>query len=187
MELVCIEPFNRYLSCYCGALVSPMSKKRLTDNTQVGTNRLLIIACSKRKIAINADKMVEAKELYDGVVYRSINKWIRDNPDNKLKILILSANYGLIRWDEYVHPYNMRMNKNIAKQVKLQVSQALSLHSSTTISDIYVELGQDYINCLPDLSCYYPKASISYGSGRIGHRLHNLIAWLNKDAEFKRG
>ena len=142
-------------------------------------SRLLIVSCSKRKKTTHPDTLVKACDLYDGVFYRTIKKWLEQYRDDRLEILIISTKYGLIKWDEYIYPYDLRMNKSVATSLIPKISDGLYAYSSATISDIYVELGRDYLDCIPDLSHYFKGTSISYSSGKIGYRLHNIISWLN--------
>ena len=66
---------------------------------------LLIISCSSRKI--NTLGSMPAFERYDGQSYRIICKAIREGcfPTN-LDILIISAKFGLLRWDEEIEDYD---------------------------------------------------------------------------------
>ena len=60
-------------------------------------NALLIISCSQRKV--QSDVPLAPLELYDGPVYRSLRKTMREkrNPENvNLEMLIISAEHGLL-------------------------------------------------------------------------------------------
>lgn len=142
--------------------------------------RLLIIACSKRKKENNPKSELQANELYDGVIYRLIKKWKRQNPKNNMIILIISAKYGLITWNEIISPYDLRMNSSISELIKPQIQKNLVYSNLSTVKDVYIELGKDYINSIPYMSKFFPNAKITYGKGRIGERLHNLALWLNE-------
>jgi hypothetical protein len=150
-------------------------------------DNLLIISCSKRKRRVNHGLKVPAGELYDGPVYRVIRNLKRKQPYVNLNILIVSAKYGLVQWDEPIELYDLRMSSSIAEQLKPQILNKLQLMPLTGKMNVYIEVGKDYRAALPDLSCLWPQAHITYGQGKIGYRLHDLLSWLEKAGNEKRG
>ena len=81
-------------------------------------NSLLIISCSQRKI--QTDKALPAIERYDGPTYRCLRKFREAQTDkafpNNLRILIISAKYGLIMPETEVRNYDMKMTAARAKK-----------------------------------------------------------------------
>lgn len=144
--------------------------------------RLLIVSCSKRKRSIAQGERVIAGELYDGVAFRTVTAWKRQHPSAPLLAVILSAKFGLISWDATVAPYDMRMTKTRAAELRGDVLRTLVSLPARHITDVYVELGKDYLEALPDISEIYRDAHVVYGRGRIGSRLRHLRAWLDAPA-----
>ena len=73
-------------------------------------NYLLIISCSQRKRQ-DIDGSCLAIDVYDGPVYRTLRKMLRERGKDlkNLDILIISAKYGLLRHFDTIDPYDQQM------------------------------------------------------------------------------
>lgn len=75
-------------------------------------SRLLILACSQRKKP--GQRKLPAIERYDGPAFRVVRKYLRESDGDPIRILILSAKYGLIAANEKIGNYDCRLNQTAA-------------------------------------------------------------------------
>lgn len=139
---------------------------------------LLLLACSQRK---RLDEwLLPALERYDGGNYRILRKAQREGRlSPSLDIVILSAKYGLIESDTLIAHYEQRMTQERAKELYEQVMQTLQkLVEQETYREVYVELGQQYLQAISDVSVLFQDSSVIYAHGRIGERLARLKLWI---------
>ncbi len=139
---------------------------------------LLIIACSQRKCSDS--NLLPAIERYDGGSYRLLRKAQREGnwPDG-LNVLILSAKFGLIESSALIPDYNLRMNRERAREIQEKTLQTLQIYSQQdTYQEVYVDLGQDYHPAIGDLKHLFSGSLVIYARGRIGERLSRLKQWL---------
>ena len=148
---------------------------------------LLILACSKRKL--DNKELLPAIERYDGGSYRVIRKARREksNLDN-IKILILSAKYGLIEAFTPIANYEQRINQHRAKELNHQVLSKLEKYAKKdSYIEIYLDLGLDYNLAIEGIRNLFPRSQIIFAKGRIGERLRQLKLWLEeKSIEIER-
>jgi hypothetical protein len=141
---------------------------------------LLIMACSQRKQPTSG--LLPALDRYDGGNYRLLRKARREGywPES-LKVLILSARYGLIEASTPIENYEWRMNQERARELRQQTLHSLHAYAQqNTFREVYVELGQDYSPVIGDISEIFKNSTVIYGSGRIGKRLANLKQWIRQ-------
>src|SRR5579875_42651 len=141
---------------------------------------LLLIACSQRKLSISG--LLPALERYDGGHYRLLRKACREGYwTENLEVFILSAKYGLIRSSTPIENYERRMDQKRAEELRSQTLQTLrDIAQQNTYSEVYVELGQDYLPAVGNLSEIFKDSMVIYGSGRIGERLASLKQWIKR-------
>ena len=79
-------------------------------------NNLLIISCSQRKIEF--PEPLAAINRYDGPAYRTLRKLEREGrfPEN-LDIVIISAKYGLLHYEQLIENYDQRMTPERASRI----------------------------------------------------------------------
>lgn len=146
------------------------------------TKRLLIQACSGRKLTAVGGSL-PAGELYDGVAFRVIKKFLRENSvcQQTPAILILSAEYGLISSEEVIAFYDRRMTPERAAVLRNSVlTQWNEFHSKGHKFDsVFVNCGRDYLPTLEaiDLTIF---ARVEFAAGGIGVRNGQLKRWLNR-------
>lgn len=142
--------------------------------------RLLILACSSTKRP-NAGTL-PALQRYDGPVYRTVRAYLRDHPHqaNRLVLLILSAEFGLIDADTPIPNYDRRMTTGRALALRPQVWQTLTRYVDERgpFTATLINLGMDYLPAL-DLDAVRSQLGRTvYAAGGIGDRVGQLKRWL---------
>jgi hypothetical protein len=139
--------------------------------------RLLILACSKRKVSNR--KKLPALQRYDGGAYRVIKKLQREQsfpPDVQIKII--SARFGLIDSEAEIPYYELRMNRDLASKLGKQAATELNKYfNQQKYTEIYVDAGGYYQASLSNFLEGY-DCPVTLAKGRIGERLHALRNWL---------
>ena len=140
--------------------------------------RLLILSCSKAKRRTN--QAVQAIELYDGPAFRVLRRFISNSDISaELDIIILSAKHGFLSSSTHIVTYDKRMDSHtVLPPAKLREQLAV-FTLGKHYSEVFVNLGADYVSHLPDLKTVLDGSpSVLTARGRIGERLHGLKEWL---------
>lgn len=145
-------------------------------------DRLLVIACSERKLADEGP--MAAVERYDGPAFRVLRKYLRGASIGTPTVLILSAKFGLIPSAQAIPYYDFRLTKESAASLQPQVTDALSAHLSAQKWDsIAVCAGKDYRVALEGLPALVREGTrLETLAGGLGVRLTNLKKWLHDGA-----
>ena len=140
--------------------------------------RLLVIACSQKKTL--GDEPAPAIERYDGPAYRVLRKYLREFPSDAPSVLILSAKFGLIPSDHPISPYDCRLSKESALELRPRVMEsARNVLGQRTWGAIAVCAGKDYRIALDGFEALVPPGyEFSVLQGGLGVRLTNLKKWL---------
>lgn len=136
-------------------------------------SRLLIIACSGRKIS--GAGPFPAWELYDGVIYRMLEKMERTTglPDG-LTIRIISAKYGLLMPTDSIPNYDLLMTEIRAIELKDDVMSGVrQVIDAVQPVEIFCCLGKHYRATLPDIGA-------KFSHGGIGTQMGQTKRWLEK-------
>lgn len=137
-----------------------------------GKRYLLILPCSKRKKKFSN---VYAIDLYDGPFYRMVRK---SKPEN-LDILILSAKYGLIRYNEKISDYEQIMTveraEELTNDVYIKLKEILKMNH---YDHVFINLGRTYAIALKKSKTMLSRHNVYLANGQIGERLHQLKNWL---------
>ncbi len=144
-------------------------------NARSGTGHLLILACSKAK----SEKRVPAPavSLYDGVNFRVLRKFLRERGwPPELQIKILSARYGLIDATELIESYDKRLRQDQAREINEQTLAGLQRLPEPV--SIFINLGRAYGPAVEGIERRFPGSQITYATGRIGERMHQMKEWL---------
>lgn len=148
-------------------------------------NYLLLISCSQRKRITEAP--LPAIERYDGPVYRCLRKFRSDQDGklpNTLRILILSAKYGLIFPETEIHDYDLKMTAERAEVMRSDVHQDLSrcLYfyqiAYGGMDHVFINLGETYRRTLDGF--HWGTTSTMEASGGIGQKTSQMKAWLER-------
>lgn len=141
--------------------------------------RLLILACTSRKRSDTS--LLPAIQRYDGPSFRVLRKYLRSVPDEDLAVLILSAEFGLIRRDTPIPDYDRLMSFQRAEQLRSTVANQFSeFMKEIAPKKMLVSAGRTYLRALPAIE----KASmrgvpVSVTDGSIGKKLTKLRDWLH--------
>lgn len=156
-------------------------------------NYLLIISCSQRKI--ESDGLVPAIDRYDGPTYRSLRKFRDANSDNKypfptnLRILILSAKFGLIHPETEIPDYDLKMTteraKALAPEIQKDLKQCLHFYKIAYrgMDQVFINLGKTYRRTLEGF--HWGTIATMEATGGIGLKTQQMKAWLERITEGK--
>ena len=149
-------------------------------------NYLLIISCSQRKV--ETDGLLPAIDRYDGPTYRSLRKFRDTNLDNKfpnnLRILILSAKFGLIHPETEIPAYDLKMTagraEEIRHEVKLDLYHCLHFYKIAYggMDQVFINLGKNYRRTLEGF--HWGTIATMEASGGIGLKTQQMKAWLER-------
>jgi hypothetical protein len=139
---------------------------------------LLLLSCSSSKRTLPAEP-IAAIERYTGVFFKVVNKWLREHPHNPgPDLLIISAEFGLIRSDTPIPDYDRRMRSSRAAALAPQVQGALREQlTKRPYQRILINLGRDYLRALEGFD---GLQGATWAQGSIGIRARQLKAWLNE-------
>ena len=153
----------------------------MNTNSKNTKSFLLIVSCSDRKLT-SIDQGA-ALCIYDGPVYRTIRKFLRENEtiSEFIQLVILSAKYGFISGNKCISQYNERMTKQKANSNRVTYhNQLKKLIEGKKFARVMVNVGGDYSGALPELEQFLDGTpEIVYASGRIGERLSQTKTWLH--------
>ncbi|ABR55823.1 DUF6884 domain-containing protein [Methanococcus aeolicus] len=142
-------------------------------------NYLLILSCSKTK---HHKYNIPAIDLYNGMYYKVLRKNfnLKENNNNNLNILILSAKYGLINSNHIIDYYDEVMTPKRAKELQNQVITKLKQElKNNNYDEIFITMGKTYELALGDRGKEILKNNNAIiGHGMIGERLSQLKNWL---------
>ena len=140
---------------------------------------LLIVACSQRKRSDPG--FLPAIERYDGVNFRVLRKAQREGywPKN-LSTLILSAKYGLLKPDTLIEDYDLRMTREQANVLQVQVSTELDAYlEQTSYHEVFVNLGKVYMIALAlSKELIASDRQVHFAAGGIGEKMSQMKKWL---------
>lgn len=146
------------------------------------TERLLILACSQRKIAGKGH--LPAIDRYDGPAFRVLRKFLRENPDSALTVLILSAKYGLIESERKIPFYDCRLSRTTTAGLQRQVvGTARNILRSHPWQTVGICAGKNYRSALLGFAEEIPAGiRLDVIEGGLGRRLTALRNWLHRSA-----
>lgn len=152
-------------------------------------NYLLLISCSQRKI--QTPETLAAIDRYDGPTYRCLRKFRDVNLDNKfpnnLRILILSAKFGLIHPETEIPAYDLKMNAErameMAPDVQKDLWQCMFFYKIAYggMDQVFINLGKTYRQTLDGF--HWGTISTMEASGGIGLKTQQMKAWLARLTE----
>ena len=141
--------------------------------------RLLIVACSQAK---RPDaRHMEAIERYDGPTFRLLRKARGIGLLADVRVMILSAKYGLIPEYWMIGDYDQRMTPARAAELAGPTSvQLWRWVGQNDCFDVFVNVGRGYAPALAgfDEWCLQHGIIHTAAAGGIGERLAQTRAWL---------
>lgn len=139
---------------------------------------LLIVSCSRTK-CLDKGKL-PAIERYDGPVFRLLRRFLRENTDSNLDILIVSAKFGLIDSRDLIANYDQKMNKERSQELHPQVIEKLKniLHNKQ-YERLCICMGRDYLPTIEGYDKLEKKGLVvQVATGSLGKKLAVLHDWL---------
>lgn len=136
----------------------------------------LLLSCSNKKIPSSTP--IKAIDLYNGVFFSVYKKALRNNPslDSHIKLLIISAKYGLIEDADYISFYDQKMNAEVAAQQRYYNTTKLkTLVERDKPQSMVVVMGTTYLQSVDFSDITIPTQFIR---GEIGIMLHGMKEWL---------
>jgi hypothetical protein len=163
----------------------PTNGENGVGNRDYGMQRLLIIACSAKKLAVS--NSVPALERYDGPAFRVLRKYLREVKSDLPAVLILSAKFGLIAADQEIPYYDCRLTREAALALRPSVLEAArGVLRSRAWSAVGVCAGKDYQLALEGLVELVPDGvRVDVVRGGLGPRLTALRTWLMQGESLK--
>ena len=137
---------------------------------------LIIMSCSKTKKNID---IAPAIEMYDGQAYRTLKK----NLSGNVRILIISAKYGLLRPSDIISWYDQEMTAAKAMDLRRQVQEeVMKTTKKKNTERVFIYLGYPYNLAISNELERYLKLNFDgqIADGYSGMRLHQLKEWLKE-------
>lgn len=144
--------------------------------------RLVLIACSNAKQKFLTP--TPAIEVYDGPYFKTIRKLKREKrfPED-VKILVLSAKYGLLTLDDRIVAYDQKMTEARIQELQSGVITKLSnIIKSEGVSELLINLGSSYLKVLTGIEESIPKScQVKYLFGTIVQRRKKMKEYLTNE------
>ncbi len=141
--------------------------------------RLLIISCSNKKD--DSKNKLPAIKRYTGAYYKVLNKLMRENkfPED-VELLIISAKYGLLKPNELIDYYDLKMTYEQAKLLNKRIISKLKIYlKNKCFDEIFINLGKEYMASISGFQeLIHPRTKVIIAKGRIGERMKQMKEWL---------
>ena len=157
---------------FCSDSTKNQENNVTANNRKWKPNRLLILSCSMSK----GEESGRAIKVYRGVAYNQLRKYYSKN--NHLDVKIISAKYGLIDKNDFIDPYENKMNVRSSEIYKHAFREDLDILANK-YDEILVFGGKNYRNVVSGFDKFL------FTQGKIGEQLHQLKEWLYRDATKK--
>ncbi len=148
-----------------------------------GAQRILLLSCSQAKRPDPG--LLPAIQRYDGPAFRVLRRFLRGNATESLdlRILILSAAFGLCPADYPIPCYDFLMTPSRAKLLNQAVQERLqSILREEPYSELCICLGKTYLDALGDYTSLLPATTcLTIIGGPPGCKLSSLHDWLYGD------
>lgn len=133
--------------------------------------RLLVLACSQQKVDVLS--RIPALRRHDGPAFRVLRKYLLSRRDPYLKVLILSAKYGLIPAEKCISNYDRRLDAKRAALFRSTVTRGLGRElAQFRPKSTLLCMSKLYLTCLSDLR------GMEIAAPGQGRKLAHLKAWL---------
>jgi hypothetical protein len=156
--------------------------KLLEGKMSLERSRLLILACSRRKSLDSGVK--PAIERYDGFAFRLLRRFLKTSPTDQPDLLIISAEYGLIKATTLIPYYDRQMTKT--RSIELNdscISGLADVLRVKTYHELCTCAGQMYFQALSGLSRIVPhNTRVLSIQGSMGQQSAALYDWLYQES-----
>jgi hypothetical protein len=134
-------------------------------------HRLLLLSCSQRKL--DTPGRIAALRRYDGPAFRVLRKYLLSRRDPCLKVLIVSAKYGLIPAEKRISDYDLRLDAHRASSLQRVVTDGLrDARNRVRPESTLLCMSKLYLTCLEE------TRGMEIASPGQGRKLAHLKAWL---------
>lgn len=139
---------------------------------------LLILSCSERKRG--EPELLAAVERYDSPTFRVVRRFLHERPSKKLDILIVSAKFGLVFFDQLIPNYDQRMTSMRAQELHPRVIAELEdILERQSYQELCFCMGRDYLQVLEGYDKLVPpELTVTVVTGPPGKKLAELHRWL---------
>lgn len=153
--------------------------KDCTRKRDFSPGRLLLLSCSQRKRRTR--NLLPAIHRYDGPAFRVLRRYLSKQPTARLKILILSAKWGLISAETLLPYYDQQMTEGRARELRpLATKQLRIILKARPYEEMFISMSRSYFQVLTDqelskivgLTIYIPQ-------GLQGQKISALYDWLH--------
>jgi hypothetical protein len=153
--------------------------KNRTKKKKLSPRRLLLVSCSQRKRRTRA--LLPAINRYDGPAFRVLRRYLVGQSTAQLKVLILSAKWGLISGDTPLPYYDQQMTGRRARELRPLITKQLrKILKARSYEEMFIAMSESYFQVLTDqelskianLTIYIPQ-------GRQGQKISSLYDWLH--------
>ena len=138
---------------------------------------LIVQSCSKSKKKVS--QPLSAFSLYSGYYYSIIKKAMEEGEyRDELDICIISAKYGLLEKEEEIEPYDRRMDKERAEELRPEIAPQLRKKINSHDYDrVILNLGQEYRHAVRGFESGIDTEVLELegGLGERGHELKKII------------
>jgi hypothetical protein len=116
------------------------------------TDRLVVVGCSRHKRTTAA--RLSALELYEGGCVPALRARLGDRPELRARLRILSAEYGIVRADDLLRPYDRRLDADRAARLRLSAAASLA---GERVREVLVAAEPLYLYLIADLLAKGPR------------------------------
>lgn len=140
--------------------------------------RLLILACSKRKVDTPGE--IRAIDRYDGYFFRIL----KNSHHSNLDVIILSAKFGLLSSEDPIPWYDHKMDiHDVARMSKETLQRFTSLVPDVNkYLEVAINLGSNYMECFAPTMDYIKRSyhgKVIIIDGPLGIRGQKLKEWVS--------
>ena len=123
---------------------------------------------------------IPAMNRYDGTTYRILRKLQRDGEMPPLRVLILSAKYGILLPETPIGYYEQLMSKERAEELRPEVHKRLDEEFSKLgfQHEIFINMGKTYMHALDGYNLSYHTLEMKIAKGGIGQKNSQMRNWI---------
>jgi len=126
---------------------------------------------------------MKAIERYEGVYFRVIKKYLRENKLEGTDLLIVSEKFGLLKPENVIPPHDT-FQGSLKLHVDIEAARLKNLKTLQTLlgrrlySEIFVVVGKDFLPLIQGFESL-TEAKVTYAAGPgLGPKASNLKKWI---------
>ena len=142
--------------------------------------RLILLSASRRRS--NNPNSIPALERYQGVYFRVLKKYLREDRLKDTDVLIVSEKFGVLRPEDrvpYHEPFEGKLGKQeVQKARQANLTKLAQTFSEKQYSEIFVVCGREFQKLIAGFqNLTNTKVVFCEGAG-LGPKAHNLKQWI---------